>query len=636
MPRPPRRWKVLAVTGAVLVTVGGAGAATTDSIHAGAAPTAASGDPAGSPIDLPLGATSGGPAALVDPEAGTGIGAAAPGNVSEYPGASVPLGMVQFSPDTSPDRQVTTGSGYDYADANVSGFSLTHLSGPGCAIYGDIPILPVRGPVPADPDTAVQPFSHADEHSSAGNYAVKLDPASGGQDIGVQLTATTRSALAAFTFPAPPPAAGTNTAGGDELLFKVSDSANGSSASRVQVVGRDELVGSVTSGDFCGIPGNYTLHFAAQFSRPFATSGTWQNGSSGPGGSCAGTSTTSCGAWVSFLHGAQPASQTIMAKVGISFVSAAGATGNLAAEDPGWNFDKVSHAATAEWNGLLGRVAVQGGTRTSQRTFYSALYHSLLFPSVFSDDDGQYMGFDHRVHDVAAGHVQYTNISEGDIYRSEVPLLATLLPGPTSQMVQSTAQRRRPDQGPVPPPLDIADNDAGQWDGDSADPIIADAYAYGARQFNVTEALKDMVHGATVPEEGFVTERQNLPGVRGQRLGARRSPTMLTSYPYTDGGSETLEYSVDDFSISQVAAAVGDSSEAARFAKRGQSWQNLFDPATGYLAARQADGSFPSGPAFQPADPATRPRGWLSRDSRRATPSSTPGRSPRTWPGCSG
>ena len=106
----------------------------------------------------------------MDPEAGTGVGSVAPGNVSEYPGASVPLGMVQFSPDTSPDRQVTTGSGYDYADSDISGFSLTHLSGPGCAVYGDIPILPITGPVPTNPDATIQPFSHSSEHASAGNY----------------------------------------------------------------------------------------------------------------------------------------------------------------------------------------------------------------------------------------------------------------------------------------------------------------------------------------------------------------------------------------------------------------------------------------------------------------------------------
>ena len=466
----------------------------------GAGPTGATGvdvahgQPAGSPLPLPVGPVSGGPAALVDPEVGTGIGASAPGNVSEYPGASVPLGMVQFSPDTSPDRQVTTGSGYDYADSDISGFSLTHLSGDGCAIYGDIPILPVSGAVPANPEAAVQPFSHLDEASAAGNYAVRVGPGGTGQGIGVALTATTRSALGQFSFPA--------DAGDGNLLFKVSDSANGSSASQVEVIGSNGLSGSVTSGDFCGIPGNYTLYFVAQFSENFAASGTWDNDVASSQRACTGTASIDCGAWVSFRQPGQTGSEPILAKVGISFVSAAGAAANLAAEDPGWNFRSVSGAATAEWNGLLDRVAVQGGTPAAQQTFYTALYHSMLFPSVFSDDDGQYMGFDHRVHTVVKGHVQYANFSESDIYRSEVPLLAVLLPGPTSQMVQSLLNDAGQTKGGFLPKWAIADNDAGQWDGDSADPIIAEAYAFGARQFNLAAALKAMVHGATVPETG--------------------------------------------------------------------------------------------------------------------------------------
>lgn len=226
MSKAPRRWVVLVIAGVAALVVG-AVAVILQSGSAGPV-VAAPESPAGSPITVPLGPSSGGPAALVDPEAGTGIGTAEPANVSEFPGASVPLGMVQFSPDTSPDRQVTTGSGYDYADRDISGFSLTHLSGPGCAIYGDIPILPIGGPVPANPEAAVQPFSHATERASAGNYAVSVG--SGGQHIGVQLTATTRSALGVFTFPATPsPTGEAGPADGNDLLFKVSDSANGSS-----------------------------------------------------------------------------------------------------------------------------------------------------------------------------------------------------------------------------------------------------------------------------------------------------------------------------------------------------------------------------------------------------------------------
>jgi predicted alpha-1,2-mannosidase len=289
-------------------------------------------------------------------------------------------------------------------------------------------------------------------------------------------------------------------------------------------------------------------------------------------------------------------------------VSVAGAAANLADEDPGWNLASVARAATATWNGLLDRIAVQGGSVTDQRTFYTALYHSLLFPSVFSDDDSRYVGFDHRVHALGPGQVQFSNISEDDIYRSEVPLLAMLLPGPTSQMVQSMLRDADQTPGGFLPRWVIADNDAGQWDGDSADPVIADAYAYGARGFDLDQALAAMVRGATRQSPSPLDGRANLAADESQ--GWVPGPTFdVTSFPYTDGGSETLEYSTDDFAISRMAQAAGDTAEASAFARRAQHWQNLFDPATGYLAARQTDGSFPAGPAFQPAGPADQAQG---------------------------
>jgi predicted alpha-1,2-mannosidase len=227
---------------------------------------------------------------------------------------------------------------------------------------------------------------------------------------------------------------------------------------------------------------------------------------------------------------------------------------------------------------------------------------------VFSDDDGRYLGFDHRVHTLAPGQVQVSNISECDEYKSEVPLLATLLPGPTSQVVQSLLRYAAQTKGHYLPKWVIGDTDAGEWDGDSVDPVIADAYAYGARQFNLADAVRVMIHGATVPGSGFIVERQNV----AQYLSQGWVPQLtydMTSYPYTVGGSETLEYAVDDFSIAQLAHAAGKTKAAAALAARGQNWQNLFDPATGYLAARTADGSFPPGPAFQPASPADQAQG---------------------------
>ena len=579
-----RKWcAIAAATAFTGVGVGAVVPPTAPAVAARAALAApAPGRVPGSALGVPLGARAGGPASLVNPMDGTGVGTANPGNVSEYPGASVPLGMVQFSPDTSPDRQVTTGSGYDYADSKISGFSLTHLSGDGCAIYGDVPILPVVGALPTDPDAAVQPFTHADERASAGNYAVSLGEGPPARRIGVRLTATTRSAMAAFTFPAVPAGQNDGPTAGDELLFK----ANGSTNSRAQVLGSNALVGSVTSGDFCGIPGSYTLYFSARFSQRFSASGTWHNGASGGQASCSGSATGDCGAWVRFGHPGATA-RRIMVKVGVSFVSVAGATANLDAEDPGWSFQRISGDATSEWNGLLGRVAVAGG---------------------FSDDDGDYVGFDNKIHTLHSGQVQYSNFSECDIYHSEVPLLALLLPGPTSQMMQSLLRDAAQNKGGFLPKWVIAGSDAGEWDGDSVDAVIADAYAYGARQFNVKEALSLMVRGATVPGTGFIVERQNLLQYEAQGWVPQLTYDE-TSYPYTVGGSETLEYSLDDFAISQLARALGNSAVAATFSKRGQNWQNLFDASTGYLAARTADGSFPPGPAFQPASASAQAQG---------------------------
>jgi len=573
-------------TAAALVPVAAPGVA-------GPAGAASTGGAPGAPAGIGLGAATGGAAALVDTEAGTGVGSTSPGNVSEYPGASVPLGMVQFSPDTSPHRGLATGSGYDHADSRITGFSLTHLSGPGCAIYGDVPVLPFTGAVPTAPADDSATFSHRHEQGSAGTYAVRLGSGTG---ISVRLTATTRSALGSFTYP---PA----TTGG--LLFKVGDSANGSSASTVRILNIHAVEGSVTSGDFCGIPGNYTLYFVARFSATATLGGTWEGSTTGADPSCGGPA---CGAWVRFGSAGGGRGQTVLVKIGVSFVSDAGAAANLATEDPGFDFAAVARRASAEWNAVLGRMAVTGGTVTARRTFYTALYHSLLFPSVFSDDDGRYVGFDHRIHRLGRGQVQYSNISEDDIYRTEVPLLAVLLPGPTSQMVRSLLRDGTQTPGGFLPKWVIADNDAGQWDGDSVDPIIADAYAFGARDFDVHEALDAMVHGATTAEGGLVQERENL----AQYEAAGWVPAMtydITSYPYTDGGSETLEYATDDFAISRLAQAVGDSAVARRFAGRAQNWQYLFDGATGYLAARQSDGSFPPGPAFQPASPTDRAEG---------------------------
>jgi len=514
----------------------------------------------------------------VDAFAGTGSGAVNPGAIGEFPGADLPFGMVQWSPDTSPDR--ISGSGYSSADHRISGFSLTHMSGTGCASYGDIPILPTTGPIGNDPEATTQPFAHDTEHASPGRYSVDL----GSPSIGARLAVTTRTGLTRLTFPRGTPA---------NLLFKVADSAAGATGSGVRIVGDDEVTGQVTSGQFCGTGTDYTAYFAAVFDRPFDTAGIWAGPTVTPGATtCAGPA---CGAYVTFDR---PAGTPIEMKVGLSFVSVANAAANIGAEDPGWSLGSVEQRATARWNTLLGRARIGGGTHTEQRTFYTALYHSLLHPNVVSDADGQYAGEDGRVH--RGARTQYANFSEWDIYRSEIELIALLAPEPAGAMVQSLLNDAR--QAGWLPKWAIVGGDASQMNGDSADPIIAAAYAFGVRGFDTTAALAAMVKGADQAESphGLEIERQYLGQYLSQHY-VDAGSLDLDSIDYSDGASATLEYAIDDFSIAQLAGAAGEPALAASMMSRAHNWEYLFNPATGAVQAREADGSFPAGPVLNPA-----------------------------------
>ena len=515
------------------------------------------------------------PSQLVDTFVGTGVGGQSVGSIDTFPGADMPFGMVQWSPDTT---HRPSGGGYSYTDSAISGFSLTHMSGPGCAVYGDIPILPTVGAVGSDPGAATAPFSHSTEVASPGNYAVTV----GRPPVRVELAVTTRTGLGRFSFP------GTGAA---NLLFKVSDSAAGSARSAVTIVGDREVDGSVVSGDFCTTSGDYHLYFAARFESPFRSFGTWHGTTVTPGSRA--TTRAQSGAYVSFAT----KTRVVQMQVGVSFVSVADARLNIDAEQPGWDIDALRQRDTGTWNQLLGRIQVSGGSFADERTFYSELYHSFLHPNVFDDANGKYMGFDGKVH-VASGYTQYANFSLWDIYRSEVQLLAVIVPQQTSDMVTSLLADAA--QGGGLPKLPVANVESAQMNGDSGDAFIASAYAFGARSFDVAAALGDMVRGATDPKvtNGGHLERQDLAQYVAK--GYVPADTLdLTSLTYTVGGSETLEYAIDDFAIAQLAQAAGDTSTSQTFLRRAQNWQNLVDPATGYLAARRADGTFPPGPAFQ-------------------------------------
>jgi predicted alpha-1,2-mannosidase len=546
------------------------------------------------------------PAALVDPLVGTGSGGNVVGQVDTFPGADLPFGMIQWSPDT-PSRP--DGGGYNYDDSSITGYSLTHFSGPGCAIAGDFPVLPLTGALPTDPGSAQEPFSHSTETAHPGYYAVTA----GG--VRTQITVTQRTGLAQFTYPATTQA---------QLLVKAADSANGGSSATFQTSGNTEISGSVTSGHFCGQPDSYTVYFAARFNRPFTASGTW--GGTDPAQVTTSPGATSvtergkqdprpktydanannaaapqqgsgvvAGGWLTFDTSSDP---VVGMQVAISYVSVQNALGNLAATAHTWNLGAVAAQATAAWNRQLGTISIAGGSVTAQQEFYTALYHASLEPSLFSDANGEYIGFDNKVHNVQPGHAQYADFSGWDIYRSEVPLLATIDARPAADMATSLLNDAA--QGGSLPKWPVANGYTGVMNGDAADPILADAYAFGARGFDAATALADMVNGAdgsTPLGQGWYTERPNAAAYIADGYVPNIGSDSISPVP--NGASETLEYALDDFSISRLARDLGQAPVAATFTKRSQNWANVFDTADGYVEPRDASGAFPSGPPVQ-------------------------------------
>jgi len=337
------------------------------------------------------------------------IGTTAGGNM--FPGPDFPFGMIQWSPDTSPDR--SAGGGYEYNDTKLLGFSLTHISGPGCGALGDIPILPMTGGLPSgDPAAHVEALSHTGEVATAGYYSVQT----GSPAIKTELTTTLRSAMARFTYPA------TSNA---NLLFKLLGSQNGSSGSSAAIVGSNEVTGSTTSGHFCGADDVYTVYFDIVFDQPFTASQIiTANGGKSPN--------------AVFLTFDTTTNHVVQAKVAISYVSPANAKDNWTADNPQWNFDATRTSAHDAWNKALNQVQISGGSPEEQELFYTSVYHTLLHPNVFSDSDGKYMGFDKQVHSVSGTQKdQYANYSGWDIYHSQVQLSAIVDPKAMSDSAQS-------------------------------------------------------------------------------------------------------------------------------------------------------------------------------------------------------
>jgi len=530
-----------------------------------------------------------------------------------FPGAVTPFGMFSFSPENSRGNAYRTAApgGYRYDATKIRGFSLTHMSGTGCAGgSGDIPIFPHVGEVNSSPQVDAtdaiyaSTFSHANEVAKPGYYKVGLD-----SGATAELGATARTGSARFTFPAAKPAT---------VLIRSSNSEVGSSDADVTIdPAKRTISGSVTSGNFCGYLATvgqrsyYTLHFVAEFDQPFTSHGTWRDNAVIPSGRVArgGTSYGNNG-WMPAGKGSGAYlgfdARTVNVRVGISYVSTANARANLRAENgPGTTLETVAASAREQWRKQLDRIRVEGGTPEHRTTFYTALYHALLHPNLFSDVNGEYWGFDQRRHRLSKGQrAQYGTFSGWDVYRSQLQLLTLLEPRIGGDIAQSL--------------LNQANQNGGIWDrwthasggtavmtGDPSAPALAGIQAFGGTNFDARSALKSLVKAATVPTAKDLSSAGRPVMSVGQRpsldkfLKVHYVPTKSNAW---GGASETLEDATADFAIAQLAQRTGDRRNHEKFLTRSQYWQNIFNPAAdpsgGYIQNRDENGAWPT---FNPA-----------------------------------
>ncbi|WP_240529161.1 GH92 family glycosyl hydrolase [Streptomyces antioxidans] len=548
------------------------------------------------------------------------IGSAGGGNT--YPGATLPFGVIAWSPTSTTGDQTNTAAanGYSYDTTRVRGFSLTHVNGAGChpGAAGDVPIMPFVGEVDSSPtaDTKDQKyaatFSHEKERAEPGRYRVGLD-----SGASADLAVSERAGVADFSFPRDAPA---------RLLFRTSNSLNGSENAHIEIDReRHEVTGWVLTGAFCGRRANggennrktyYRLYFHASFDRAFSTVGTWENDRLAPG------ATTADGG-EGYLTGADRAGRgsggyvgfdtaddnDVRMRLGISYVSLAGAGANLRAEiAPRASVADVAAAGRAAWDRRLRAIRVSGGAEPRRTAFYTALYHALQQPNLISDTDGRYPGMDGTPHRVQRGQTaQYSNFSGWDQYRAQVQLLALLQPEVAGDFAQSL--------------LNFARRNGGVWDrwvhisgathvmtGDPSAATLATFYAMGVRNFDAKGAFDSLYRQATVPHPDGLSDK-GCPGqCEGQRPGLAQY--LESRYAAQDachcwgGAAETLEDSVADDALARWARLLGRTKEADELAARGGYWRDVFNPratgAAGYIQARNRDGSW-----VTPFDPAS-------------------------------
>lgn len=531
--------------------------------------------PAASAAPAPTAAPD--PTTLVNPFIGTqNFG-------NTFPGASAPFGMVQVSPDTGGQ------GGYDYEANRLYGFSQTHLSGVGCGVVGELPVMPTTGAVDStDVRSYGSDFSHFDEQASPGYYRVGLSS----YGIQAELTATDRTGWQRYTFPA---------GGQHNVLFNTGKANMPVLDSEIHVVDDHTLVGKVHDGGFCAGHDQHTVYFTATFDHPFTSYGTWTNGTLAAGTRDVADGAGDRGAYVSF--GATPANQVTL-KVALSYTGSEGATQNLQAETGnGFDFDATRAALTDRWRQQLGRATVSGGSRDRQTAYYTALYHSMLHPNLSGDVDGKYFGFDGQVH-TATDFTPRANFSLWDTYRTQNQLLEVLAPDVARDDALSLLAIGR--EGGWLPRWALENSETNIMTGDPVTPTLVELWSKGFLAGHEQEAYAMLKRYATElpPADSQYNGRAGV--AQYDRLGYIPSGLQLGTDCPNHGGdndclhpaSATLEYSAADAALSLMAAGTGHKADAITFAQRGRWYRNLWDQRIDQFRPRLADGTF-----LSPYDP---------------------------------
>ena len=509
------------------------------------------------------------------------------GHGHTFPGATLPHGMVQLSPDTRLFGWDAC-SGYYYDDTSIMGFTHTHLSGTGIGDYGDILFMPVVGEKPLIAGTAENPdegyrsrFSHEQESARPGYYQVLLQDDS----INVELTATLRAGLHRYTYPKTSDA---------RLIVDMEPTIHGHQhpVTQIRVVNDSTIAGMKYT---VGWAKRHYVYFYAVFSNPFdykLYSGTeYQSDSTSVTGNTAK-------AVMSFRN--LPADGRVLAKVGISSVDEEGARLNVEAEIPNWDFEGVMKQANTAWNEALGKIDIETSDNDSRTVFYTSLYHAFIQPSLASDVDGRYRTMGHEIKQDAS-YTNYTVFSLWDTFRAAHPLYTIVTPEQNQAFIRSLL--RKYDEGGILPKWELASNETGTMIGYHAVSVIADAMMKKQCDFDVKKALEACIRSSVYDTTG-VTPMMDRQILNGKLMPVSIKYKNELGYIPCDkvGGSvsQGLEFAYNDWLIAQMMKEHNRKDLYDKYMELSRNYRNYFDPETKLMRGRLSDGSW-----ITPFDPAS-------------------------------